>query len=96
MAAPDPATAPKTPNARARSLGSVYVVVSRDSAAGASSAAKAPWIARAPTSMVKLWAAPPSADATAKPMMPMMKIRLRPNRSDSRPPSSSRLPKASE
>jgi hypothetical protein len=48
------------------------------------------------TSMAKFWAAPPSAEAAAKPMMPMMKILLRPSRSVSRPPSSSRLPKASE
>ena len=42
MAAPPPAIAPKMPNALARSDGSVKVVVSRTSAAGASSAPKTP------------------------------------------------------
>src|SRR5262249_53919880 len=37
-----------------------------------------------------------SADAAAKPTSPMISIRRLPNRSDSRPPSSSRLPNASE
>ena len=95
IAAPPPAIAPKMPNALARSGGSVKVVVSSDSAAGASSAPKTPCSARAATSSSKLWAAPPSAEATAKPSRPAMKVRLRPKRSPMRPPSSSRLPKAS-
>ena len=41
-------------------------------------------------------AAPPSAEAAAKPIRPMISIRRRPTRSDSRPPSSSSPPKASE
>ena len=50
MAAPPPAIAPKTPNALARSLGSVNVTVISDSAAGASSAANAPCSPRAANS----------------------------------------------
>ena len=46
--------APKTPNALPRSFEPSNVVVSSDSAAGASSAPKAPWQARAAMSMPKL------------------------------------------
>ena len=53
MAAPPPAIAPKMPNALARSAGSVKVVVSSDSAAGASSAPKTPCSAREATSTPK-------------------------------------------
>ena len=84
------------PNARFRSAGLVNVVVSSDSAAGASSAANAPWLARAMTSMAKLTDAPPTAEATANPTSPVMKTTLRPNRSPIRPPNSSRLPNDSE
>lgn len=82
------------PKALPRSLGSVNVVVSRLSAEGASTAAKAPWRARAPNSMAELVAAPPSAEAAANPISPMTKVRLRPARSAMRPPSRSRPPKA--
>ena len=58
-------------------------------------AAKAPWQARAVTSMAKLTDAPPTADTIAKPARPAMNVTLRPSRSASRPPSSSRLPNAS-
>ena len=95
-APPAPAIAPKMPNALPRSAGLVNVTVSVDSAAGASSAPNAPWIARAMSSIEKFCAAPPRAEAQAKPTMPMISIRLRPTRSDSRPPSSSSPPKASE
>ena len=95
MAPPMPAIAPNTPNARARSLGCVNVVVRTDSAAGASTAPNTPCRARAPTSMANDWAAPPSAEAAAKPTRPMRNMRRRPNMSERRPPSSSRLPKAS-
>ncbi len=94
MAAPPPAMAPKTPNARARSFGSVNVTVISESAAGASSAPKAPCSARAANSSPALVARPPSADAPAKPSNPMMKVRLRPVKSAIRPPSSSRPPNA--
>jgi hypothetical protein len=53
-----------------RSFGSLNVVVRIDRAAGASSAPNAPWTARAATSMPKLVAAPPTADAAAKPSVP--------------------------
>ena len=61
-APPATAIAPKTPNALPRSFCSVNVVVSSDSADGTSSAANAPWQARAVTSMAKLTEAPPMAD----------------------------------
>ena len=95
IAPPAPAMAPKMPNARARSLPDGKVVVSSESAAGASSAPKTPCSARAATSTSKLWAAPPIADAMAKPTSPATNVHLRPNRSPMRPPSSSRLPNAS-
>jgi hypothetical protein len=78
-----------------RSFGSLNVVDRIDSAAGASSAPNAPWAARAVTSMPKLVAAPPTADAAAKPSAPVRNVILRPIRSPSRPPNSSRLPNAS-
>ena len=78
MAAPPPASAPKTPNAFARSLGSVKVTVTMDSAAGAISAANAPWSPRAANSSSWFGAMPPSAEAPAKPSRPMTKVRLRP------------------
>jgi hypothetical protein len=78
-----------------RSSGSVNVVVRIESAAGASSAAKLPCTARAPTSTSKLGAAPPTADAPAKPNRPAMNVRLRPMRSLIRPPSRSSDPNAS-
>ena len=84
------------PNALLRSPGSVNVVVSSDSAAGASSAPNPPWNARATASMMNDWAAPPTAEAIAKPARPTMNVHLRPNRSETLPPSSSRLPNASE
>ena len=80
------------PNALLRSFGSVNVVVSNDSAEGTSSAANAPWAARAVMSMAKLTDAPPMADTTANPARPVRNVTLRPSRSASRPPSSSRLP----
>ncbi len=93
--APPPAIAPKIPNALGRSGESAKVTVSSDSAEGASSAPKAPCRARAATSTPKDCARPPSAEATEKPIKPAMNVHLRPNRSPSLPPSSSRLPKAS-
>ncbi|MET9460678.1 hypothetical protein ABZY05_37280 [Streptomyces canus] len=46
--------------------------------------------------MPRLTAAPPSAEARAKPTSPTRKARLRPHRSPPRPPNSSRPPKAPE
>ena len=71
------------------------VVVSSDSAEGTSSAANTPWHARAVISMAKLTDAPPMADTTANPASPARNVTLRPARSASRPPSSSKLPNAS-
>lgn len=73
----------------------VKVVVSNDSAEGASSAAKAPCSARAPKSSPDPVAAPPSPDAIAKPTSPIMKVFFRPTMSAIRPPSSSSPPNAS-
>jgi hypothetical protein len=77
-----------------RSSGAANVVVNRDKADGTKTAAKAPWQARAVTSMVKLTEAPPMAETPAKPTRPTRKVTFRPNRSASRPPRSSRLPNA--
>src|ERR1700721_2325742 len=82
------------PNALPRSFGSVNVVVSSESADGTRIPANTPWRARAVTSMVKLTEAPPMAETPAKPARPARNVTLRPSRSCSRPPSSSRLPKA--
>ncbi len=93
-APPAAAIAPYTPNALPRSFGSLNVVVSRDSADGTRIAPNAPWQARAVISMVKLTEAPPIADTPAKPSSPIMNVTFRPSRSDSLPPSRSRLPNA--
>ena len=93
-APPPPAMAPKMPNAFARSLASVKVTASSESAAGASSAPKTPCAARELSSIASLAAAPPTAEAPAKPIRPMTKARLRPHRSPIRPPKSSSPPKA--
>ena len=84
------------PNALPRSFGTVKVVASSESAAGASMAANTPWQARAVTSIAKFTDAPPIAEATAKPARPVMNMTLRPSRSASRPQNSSRLPNDSE
>jgi len=84
------------PNALPRSFGSVKVVASSDSAAGARTAPKTPWQALAVTSIGKLTEAPPTAEATAKPARPVMNMTLRPIKSASRPENSSRLPNDSE
>ena len=57
-------------------------------------APNAPCSARAITSISNETAAPPMADEMANPARPVMKTRLRLNMSPSRPPTSSRLPKA--
>ncbi len=84
------------PNALPRSFGTVKVVASSESAAGASMAANTPWQARAVTSIAKFTEAPPIAEATAKPARPVMNMTLRPIKSASRPQNSSRLPNDSE
>src|SRR5215472_4370351 len=92
-AAPAVAMAAQIPNARPRSASSVKVVVSTASTAGASSAAKIPCSARAPTRTPGSGAAPPSAEAAANPATPIVMASLEPSRSLSRPPSSSSPPK---
>ena len=92
---PPAAIALKIPNALARSCEPSKVTVRRPSADGARIAPNAPCSARAPTSMPNDWAIPPIAEATAKPTRPPINVHLRPNRSPSLPPSSSRLPKLS-
>ena len=93
--APPPAIAPKMPNALGRSGELAKVTVSSDNADGASSAPNIPWNARAATSIANDWARPPTTEASEKPISPAMNVHLRPNRSPSLPPSSSRLPNAS-
>ena len=78
IAAPPPEIAPNTANAFARSLAAWKVTVTSDSAAGASIAAKAPWNARAMNSCQPTCAAPPTAEAIAKPDSAMIRIFLRP------------------
>ncbi len=89
---PSPATPPKMPSALARSLPSGNSSAVSPNAAGAAMASAAPWAKRLATSIPEVTAAPLSAEATAKTLMPMMNIRLRPTRSASRPPSRSRPP----
>ena len=67
-----------------------------DNAAGARTAANPPWTARAAISVPMFVAAPPTADAIANPSSPTMNMVLRPYLSASRPPSGSKLPKASK
>ena len=93
--APPPAIAPKIPNALGRSGDPSNVTVSNPSAEGASSAPNAPWSVRAATSTPNDWASPPIAEAIENPTRPAIRVHLRPNRSPSLPPSSSRLPNAS-
>src|SRR5258707_11758577 len=65
------------PNALPRSAWLVNVVVSSDSADGTSSAANAPWQARAVISMAKLTEAPPMAETPANPARPPRNVTLR-------------------
>ena len=78
IAAPPPEIAPNTPNARARSFGATNVTVMSESAAGASKAANAPCRPRAANSQPAVGARPPSAEAPANPIRPMMNVRFRP------------------
>ena len=91
---PPAATEPKTPKARPRSRGSVKVLTRVPRADGARMAPNAPCSVRAATSISNETAPPPMAEETANPARPVMKTRLRLNMSPSRPPTSSRLPKA--
>ena len=65
----------------------------RDSAAGATMAAPAPWRTRAASSSAGSLASPPARLASANATRPMMNMRRRPNRSAARPPRISSPPK---
>ena len=71
------------------------ITVTSDSADGASIAPKQPCNARAPSSIPVSTEAPPSAEASAKPMTPTWNVRLRPSRSANRPPNNSKAPNGS-
>jgi hypothetical protein len=92
-AAPPMLMAAYTPMARLRGGPSGNVVVTRDSAAGATMAPPTPWIARAASSQAWLVANPPNREAAANRMMPAMNTLRRPRMSPTRPPSSSSPPK---
>jgi hypothetical protein len=68
--------------------------ISSVSAEGAISAAPAPCAARAAISTVVVSARPAASEPIAMIDQPAVKVRLAPKRSDRRPPSSSRPPKA--
>src|SRR5438552_11618279 len=91
-ALPPAATEPKTPKARPRSCGSVNVLTRVPSADGARTAPNAPCSARAVTRTTNVPAAPPIAEAIAKPTRLVINTHLRLKMSPSRPPTSSRLP----
>jgi hypothetical protein len=95
MAPPAMLIAAYTPNARVRGGPSAKVVVISDSAAGATSAPPAPWMARAVSRKAWLVANPPAREAAENSSSPAMNILRRPSRSPVRPPSSSSPPKAS-
>ena len=78
IAAPPPEIAPITPNAFARSVGTVKVTEIIASAAGARRAAKTPCNAREANNKPWVDAIPPKADAAANPTKPIKKIFLRP------------------
>ena len=89
---PTEAIAPYRPMARVRCGPSGKLVVMRDSAAGATIAAPAPWMTRAAISSAGSLARPPARLASANATRPLMNIRRRPNRSAARPPRMSRPP----
>ena len=88
-------TAPKIPNALLRPSSSSNETDTSARAEGASKAANAPCAIRAAMSSSMEGAAPPIAEATAKPTSPAMRVFFLPQRSPSRPLSNSRPPKVS-
>ena len=94
-APPEPATAPQTPIALLRSAPSSKSTVTSESAAGDSSAAPRPWMARAMMSWASFWASPPASEASANNTRPIMKTLRLPSRSARRPPSSRKPPNTS-
>ena len=95
MEAPPEMTKPQMPIARARSLGSLKVVMMMERAAGAMTAPPTPCKARAATSTAWLPASPHSSEAKVKRARPAANTRLRPKRSPALPPSSRKPPKVS-
>jgi hypothetical protein len=91
-AAPAVTIAAHMPKAVPLSRSSLNVVINSAKTAGAVRAANPPCRARAATSTPRSGAAPPSAEATAKPMTPVISARRAPKRSLSRPPRRSRPP----
>ena len=64
-----------------------------ESDSGFRSAPPKPWTIRAPISWLSVWASAQAADASVNTTSPTRKIRLRPNRSPSLPPSRISAPK---
>ena len=64
-----------------------------DSDSGLSNAPPKPWTIRAPISWLSVWASAQAADASVNTTSPTRKIRLRPKRSPSFPPSRISAPK---
>ncbi len=96
-AAPPPAaTALHTPRALARARCSVKVTVRMVRVAGDSTAAPTPCSDRAAIRVPWFWEKPPTRLAPVKRTSPTSRMRRRPNRSASLPPSNRRPPKVSE
>jgi hypothetical protein len=95
IAAPEPATAANTPNARLRSGPSAKLVVMSARAVGAAIAPPTPCRARAASSQPADVANPPSSEAKLNSARPKTYTRRRPRMSPARPPSSSSPPKVS-
>ena len=87
----NPMTAPQTPIACARSLGSVNVLVMIDMATGLSIEPPIAWTMRNTTSVVRLGARLQRRDPATKVTRPTMKVLRRPNRSAIDPESINRL-----
>ncbi|NYD48715.1 hypothetical protein BJY14_004698 [Actinomadura luteofluorescens] len=85
---PTPPAADQAPNARARSRPPVKPVLITASVAGASSAAPAPWTARAATRTCGAAARPPARLEAENRNIPAASARRWPARSAARPPSS--------
>ena len=94
MAPPAPLTAPNAPSALLRSAPAGKIARISDIAAGAIIAAPSPSAARAATSIPGERASPQASEATVNKPAPAIRIRRRPSRSASRPPSSRNPPNA--
>ena len=86
-----PTTPPQTPMARARSPGSMNVLVMIDIATGLSIEPPMAWIIRNATSQPRPGATLHSSDPSVKMASPVWKVRRRPTRSAVEPDSISRL-----